>query len=124
MLSAAVLIEATQRARVGHLVLCNLFRHPMLTARSLTSLDHLSGGRLVAGLGGGWTEREFTMIGMPFPDAPTRLRMLDEALRWATNVDEFKLRVQGISTTSDLSRDQMARSVVGGTSPEITRFGR
>src|SRR5438876_6515344 len=45
----------------------------------------------------------------------------EEALRWASNVDEFKLRVQGISTTSDLSRDQMARSVVGG--PEITRFG-
>ena len=46
----------------------------------------------------------------------------EEALRWASNVDEFKLRVQGISTTSDLSRDQMARTVVGGA-PEITRFG-
>jgi twitching motility protein PilT len=47
----------------------------------------------------------------------------DEALRWATNVDEFKLRVQGISTTADLSRDQMARTVVGA-GPEITRFSR
>jgi twitching motility protein PilT len=46
----------------------------------------------------------------------------EEALRWASNVDEFKLRVQGISTTSDLSRDEMAKSVIGG-SPEITRFG-
>jgi twitching motility protein PilT len=45
----------------------------------------------------------------------------EEALRWASNVDEFKLRVQGISTTSDMSRDEMAKSV-GGT-PEITRFG-
>jgi len=45
----------------------------------------------------------------------------DEALRWASNKDEFKLRVQGIATTSDLSRDSMARSVVGV--PEITRFG-
>jgi twitching motility protein PilT len=45
----------------------------------------------------------------------------EEALRWASNVDEFKLRVQGISTTSDMSRDQMA-SVAQG-SPEITRFG-
>jgi twitching motility protein PilT len=45
----------------------------------------------------------------------------EEALRWASNVDEFKLKVQGISTTSDISRDQMARSVVG--TPEITRFG-
>src|SRR5207344_2067850 len=48
----------------------------------------------------------------------------DEALRWASNVDEFKLRVQGISTTADLSRDQMASTVLGGKAPEITRFSR
>jgi len=44
----------------------------------------------------------------------------EEALRWASNVDEFKLKVQGISTTSDMSRDQMAQSI---RNPEITRFG-
>ena len=60
---------------------------------------------------------------------------LDEALRWASNVDEFKLRVQGISTTADASRDQMAGSVFGNAAgaaatpakpavPEITRFGK
>ena len=47
----------------------------------------------------------------------------EEALRWASNVDEFKLRVQGISTTADMSRDQMARTVIGRRAPEITRFG-
>ena len=67
----------------------------------------------------------------------------DEALRWASNVDEFKLRVQGISTTADLSRDQMANTMYGagatggagkdspgatrpggaGAAPDITRFG-
>jgi twitching motility protein PilT len=68
----------------------------------------------------------------------------EEALRWATNVDEFKLRVQGISTTADASRDQMAGAVLKtqpgkpgapgakpaaakpaapGKPPEITRFG-
>jgi twitching motility protein PilT len=45
----------------------------------------------------------------------------EEALRWATNVNEFKLKVQGIGTTSDMSRDQMAKTVTGA--PEITRFG-
>jgi twitching motility protein PilT len=57
---------------------------------------------------------------------------LDEALKWATNVDEFKLKVQGVSTTSDMSRDQMASTVFGKPSagggaakkPEITRFGQ
>jgi twitching motility protein PilT len=48
----------------------------------------------------------------------------DEALRWASNVDEFKLKVQGISTTAELSREQMAKTVVGGGAPEITRFSR
>jgi twitching motility protein PilT len=47
----------------------------------------------------------------------------EEALRWASNVDEFKLKVQGISTTGDISRDQMAKTVVGRGAPEITRFG-
>jgi len=65
-----------------------------------------------------------------------RLISYDEALRWASNKDEFKLRVQGISTTADASRDQMARASGGASgasashksgsssTPEITRFGR
>jgi len=51
-----------------------------------------------------------------------RLISYEEALRWASNVDEFKLKVQGISTTSDAARDQMAKSAGTGL-PEITRFG-
>jgi len=49
----------------------------------------------------------------------------EEALRWASNVDEFKLKVQGISTMSDMARDQMASvgQGDGGGAPEITRFG-
>jgi twitching motility protein PilT len=47
---------------------------------------------------------------------------LEEAMRWASNVDEFKLKVQGISTTADMAREEMARKVTGGA-PEITRFG-
>ena len=45
----------------------------------------------------------------------------EEALRWASNVDEFKLRVQGISTTSERSKDEMARGVLTGGA-QITRF--
>jgi twitching motility protein PilT len=48
---------------------------------------------------------------------------LEEAMRWASNVDEFKLKVQGISTTADLARDTMASSTRPGGTPEITRFG-
>lgn len=77
---AAVVAEATKKVRIGHLVLCNLFRHPVITAQSLASLDQLSGGRMIAGLGTGWTATEFRMTGIPYPDITTRLRMVDEAL--------------------------------------------
>ncbi len=80
MLQAAVIADSTKKMRVGHLVLCNLFRHPWFTAQCLSSIDHLSGGRAFLGLGTGWTETEFRMTAIPFPDIATRLRMLDEAL--------------------------------------------
>jgi twitching motility protein PilT len=50
-----------------------------------------------------------------------RLITYEEALRWASNKDEFKLKVQGIATTSEMSRDEMAATTVG--TPQITRFG-
>jgi probable F420-dependent oxidoreductase len=80
LMQAAVVAGATSRVRIGHLVLCNLFRHPAVTARSLATLDQMSGGRMIAGLGSGWTETEFRMTGIPFPEIGPRLRMLDEAL--------------------------------------------
>src|SRR3989475_9289392 len=79
MVQAAVVAEATRRVRIGHLVLCNLFRHPAVTARSLATLDEVSGGRLIAGLGSGWSLTEDRMTGSAFPEIATRLRMLDEA---------------------------------------------
>jgi probable F420-dependent oxidoreductase len=80
LLQAAVAAEATKKLRVGHLVLCNLFRHPVFTAQAIASIDQLSGGRAFLGIGTGWTETEFKMTGIPYPDIGTRLRMLDEAL--------------------------------------------
>ena len=47
----------------------------------------------------------------------------EESLRWASNVDEFKLKVQGIATTSEMARDQMAQTTLRGSGAEITRFG-
>ncbi|MGO9453188.1 MAG: LLM class flavin-dependent oxidoreductase [Candidatus Binataceae bacterium] len=91
---AATVADATKKIKIGHLVLCNLFRHPAITAQSLVTLDHLSNGRLVAGLGTGWTETEFQMTGIPFPPITQRLKMLDEALAciislWANERSNF-----------------------------------
>jgi len=77
----AALAMATTRVRIGSHVLCNHFRHPALTAKIFTTLDHASGGRLIAGMGAGWTRAEFEMMGIDFPAVGTRLAMLDEALQ-------------------------------------------
>ncbi len=74
------LAASTTRVKLGGMVLCNMFRHPGLTAQAVSTLDHLSGGRAFLGIGAGWTRAEFDMMGLPFPDVKTRLRMLDEAL--------------------------------------------
>ena len=67
--------------RLGALVMCNLFRHPATTAQAISTLDHLSEGRAMLGLGAGWTRAEFEMMGAPFPDVKVRLRMLDESIQ-------------------------------------------
>jgi probable F420-dependent oxidoreductase len=77
---AALVAAATKKIKVGHLVLCNQFRHPVITAQSLVTLDHASGGRMLAGLGAGWTQTEFEMTGLPFPPIRERLEALDESL--------------------------------------------
>ena len=80
MAMATIAALATRRVRIGHMVLCNLFRHPAVTAQALATLDHVSAGRALAGLGSGWTETEFRMTGIPFPPIGERLRILDESL--------------------------------------------
>lgn len=74
------LAASTTRVRIGGMVLCNMFRHPALTAQAVSTLDHLSAGRAFLGIGAGWTRAEFDMMGLPFPEVKIRLRMLDEAL--------------------------------------------
>src|SRR3954469_14280553 len=56
----------TTRTRLGHLVAANTFPTPDLTAKLATTLDHLSGGRAILGLGGGWFEEEHAAFGIDF----------------------------------------------------------
>jgi F420-dependent oxidoreductase-like protein len=71
----------TRRARIGCLVLYPGYRNPALLARAATTLDHLSGGRFVMGLGAGWHEQEMRAHGYPFPPLRDRLEMLEESVQ-------------------------------------------
>jgi probable F420-dependent oxidoreductase len=77
----AALVLETERVRCGSLVYCVAFRHPAVLANVAATLDHLSGGRVTMGLGGGWHQGEFAAYGIPFEDAPVRLRRTDEAIQ-------------------------------------------
>lgn len=71
----------TRRARLGLLVGANTFRNPGLVAKLVTTLDHISGGRAIAGIGGAWFEQEHTEFGIEFGSGfGERLTWLDEAV--------------------------------------------
>ncbi len=73
--------QVTERATLGLMVAANTFRNPGLTAKLATTLDHLSGGRAVLGLGGAWFEREHEAFGIDFGSGfGERLDRLDEAV--------------------------------------------
>lgn len=62
----SALAEATRRVEIGRLVICTAFRSPALLAKMAVTLDAVSNGRLILGLGAGWHQPEFDAIGIPF----------------------------------------------------------
>src|SRR5256885_3406746 len=79
--STAALARDTKRVRIGQLVTCNNYRNPALLAKMASTVDVLSHGRLIFGIGAGWHEHEYRAYGYDFPDAPERLRQLREAVQ-------------------------------------------
>jgi alkanesulfonate monooxygenase SsuD/methylene tetrahydromethanopterin reductase-like flavin-dependent oxidoreductase (luciferase family) len=78
-ISAAAAV--TQRGTIGLMVGANTFRNPALVAKMMTTIDHISGGRAVLGIGAAWFETEHTAFGIPFGEGPPeRLRWLSQAL--------------------------------------------
>ena len=76
----SALATMTERIRLGTMVSPTSFRHPSVLAKSVTTADHVSGGRIELGLGAGWLEAEHRAYGFPFYDTRTRMNVLEEQL--------------------------------------------
>ena len=71
--SLAALAALTQRARLGHIVICAGYRNPALAAKTIATIDVISGGRAELGIGAGWYAEEHLAYGYRFPPARERL---------------------------------------------------
>ncbi len=76
----AAVAAVTKQARLGTLVTPPFFRNPAVLAKQIATLDAISGGRIIAGLGAGWYEAEFRGYGCEFPGLRERLRALEESI--------------------------------------------
>jgi F420-dependent oxidoreductase-like protein len=78
-ITLAALGAQVPRLRMGTLVTGNTYRHPAVLAKMAATLDHITGGRVVLGIGSGWQENEHQQYGIPFYTVAERLKRLDEA---------------------------------------------
>jgi len=126
--STAALARDTRRIRIGQMVTCNNYRNPALLAKMASTVDVLSHGRLDFGIGAGWYEHEFRAYGYEFPDGPTRLRQLRDALQiiramWTQEEAVFEgkyYQVRGAINQPKGVQKPHIPLLIGGTGEQVT----
>jgi probable F420-dependent oxidoreductase len=123
--------EATTTLRVGCLVFDNDYRHPVVLAKEVATLDLLSEGRVELGLGAGWLRRDYETSGIAFDDAPTRIDRLTEAVevydrlwRGEATFEGEHYRVEGAALTPRSDRSRPPLIIGGGGKRVLTLAAR
>jgi len=119
----------TKKIRIGPMVTSQSYRNPALLAKMAAGVDQVSGGRLEFGIGAGWKEVEYRAYGYAYPDDPTRVTQLVEALEICTRLwTEPKATYRGthyrieeaVSSPKPLQRPLPIW--IGGTKPRVMRI--
>src|SRR6185436_18457949 len=129
--SLSALAEVTERVRLGHIVICTAFRNPALTAKMISTMDSISGGRMELGIGAGWKRDEWEAYGYGFPSTPDRLARLRDDLgvitamldgdrhQHATFSGEHAGVRDAINVPKPIQRPRVP-IMVGGNGPNVT----
>jgi F420-dependent oxidoreductase-like protein len=127
----AALAALTERVRLGHIVICNGFRNPALTAKMVSTMDVISGGRMELGIGAGWKRDEWLAYGYGFPETKVRLAALSDALEVITRMlapgREARATFEGehAAVTGAINQPKPLQQprvpiMVGGNGPNVT----
>lgn len=130
MVAISFAAAATERLRIGHLVLGNDYKHPAVTAKEAATIDLLSDGRLEFGLGAGWMQTDYDALGMPYDRAGVRVDRLAEAIAvvkgaWDDGPFDFKGEHYTITAYNGIPKPvQTPRPpiVIGGGAPRVLRL--
>jgi F420-dependent oxidoreductase-like protein len=129
--SLSALAALTERVRLGHIVICNGFRNPALTAKMAATLDTISGGRFELGIGAGWKRDEWNAYGYGFPETRQRLAMLHDALEVISRMLEpgrdvhatYRGEHHSVTDARNLPKPLQETGMpimVGGNGPKVT----
>jgi F420-dependent oxidoreductase-like protein len=127
----AALAAHTERVRLGHIVICTAFRNPALTAKMISTLDTISGGRMELGIGAGWKREEWVAYGYEFPETRERLARLGDDLQVIeamlegdrhqhATVEGVHSRVRGARNVPKPIQRPRVPIMVGGNGPNVT----
>jgi F420-dependent oxidoreductase-like protein len=127
----SALAALTDRARLGHIVICNGYRNPALVAKMAGTMDVVSGGRFELGIGAGWKRDEWQAYGYGFPPTRERLDMLRDGLEVISRMlapdrseratyDGRHASVRGAINLPKGLQTPRLPIMVGGNGPEVT----
>jgi F420-dependent oxidoreductase-like protein len=127
----SALAALTSRVRLGHIVICTGFRNPALTAKMISTMDAISGGRMELGIGAGWKRDEWLAYGYGFPETRERLARLADDLevisamlagdkhQYATFDGRYSKVRDAINVPKPIQRPRVP-IMVGGNGPNVT----